>query len=37
MFSMENSQTIPKNKFTKKIASYLDLIEKHLDQVLGLE
>ena len=37
MFSMENSQNITKDKFTKKFASYLDLIEKHLDQVLGSE
>ena len=37
MLSMENSQNLPKNKFIIKLASYLVLVEKYLELVLGSE
>ena len=35
MLSMENSQNLTKNKFIIKLASYLTLVEKYLEPVLG--
>ena len=37
MLLMENSQNPPKNKFIIKLASYLTLVEKYLELVLGFE
>ena len=35
MLLMENSQNPPKNKFIIKLASYLTLVEKNIELVLG--
>ena len=37
MLLMENSQNPPKNKFIIKHASYLALVEKYIELVLGSE
>ena len=34
---MENSQNLSKNKFIIKLASYLALVEKYIELVLGSE